>query len=108
MKKYFSFDGTASRSEYWGVYVLSLLIAVVAGFMFGFFLAIDAAFALVGVLGLIALVVGGLWLGLATGARRCREAGISPWWTAALLLPYIGFIVAIALGCISPSNDTQA
>ncbi len=108
MFKYFSFEGTASRSEYWGVYVLSVLIGFVVGLTFGVMMAVDVSFAIVGVVGLIALAVGGFWLSLATGARRCREAGISPWWAAALLIPYLGFIVAIVLGCISPDNAKQA
>ena len=101
MEQYFKFEGTSSRSEFWGInivggiaaFVLAFVGAAIAGTSTGFGLA-------VGVILLIATFVAAIWLGLATAVRRCRDAGLNPWWAAATCVPYIGWIVFIVLGCL--------
>ena len=104
-KKYSNFERTATRSEYWGV-LLSLFgltfllvivsIAFMAGGWFG------------AVLGIPFMLVGTVlftWVSIATTVARCRDAGISPWFTLACFIPYIGTIVAIVIGCLSTKKE---
>lgn len=99
--KYFSFSGTATRSEFWGVLFITTALIFTVSFVFGFAVALQAT--LLGAASLVALVMvalASIWLCFATTARRCRDAGISPWWTLATIIPYVGTIVFIVLGCI--------
>lgn len=99
-KKYFDFDGKATRSEYWGINLLSyvaLLVFVLIGFLFtllGIFGSV------IGLLIMLAgLVVCG-WASLATVVRRCHDAGINGWFTLAIFIPWFGFIPWIVFGCL--------
>ena len=101
MEQYFKFDGSATRSEYWGVNILAGIAAAILiiigaaiastgsgiGIAFGFIL-------------IIAAFVAAIWITLATTVRRCKNAGINPWWTLATIIPYLGTIVFIVLGCL--------
>jgi len=81
-KQYADFVGFASRSEFWW-YVLFLIVGqVLLGLVSH---KIAALFALVTLLPY-----------LAVGTRRLRDAGRSPWWWFAGLIPLIGAIVLIA------------
>ena len=61
-------------------------------------------------IGTIGVVVGSIillitsatltWAMLATSIRRCRDAGISPWFTLSFLVPYLNFIVFIVFGVL--------
>lgn len=98
--RYSNFEGRAPRSEYWGVMFISvaLLFALwTIGFMF---VAFGEVWVAVGAIIILATIVGWFWVGLATTVRRCRDADISPWFTAATFLPYVGWIVIIVLGCL--------
>ena len=86
-KKYFVFDGNATRSEYWGVSLICYVLALPALFFAG--------------------ILGGLiiiWTLLSTTARRCRDAGINPWFSATILIPWIAVIAVIVFGCL-PSEQ---
>lgn len=101
MKKYFAFSGTATRSEYWGVNVLMSVIffgavmigAVIAGEQ-------SAAATLIGSLVILAGSIASLWTLLAVAIKRCRDAGLNPWWILAELIPYVGFVVWIVIGVV--------
>lgn len=100
MQKYFTFSGHAQRSEYWGVYILSTIIyAIVAGISLGL-VAIEVLPIIAGMCMIVASIAY-IWVYLAVTARRCRDAGINVWWTAAIIIPYIGFIAVIVFGCIA-------
>ena len=99
-KKYFDFDGRATRSEYWGVSLIAYVILLFA-------LLIGAAFTMLGTLGSIIgllFMLGGLvicgWASLATTIRRCHDAGINGWFTLAIFIPWFGFIPFIVFGCL--------
>jgi uncharacterized membrane protein YhaH (DUF805 family) len=110
MEKYLKFDRTAKRSEFWGVIIIvSLLswIIMAVGFLP---LIIDngSSFgAIFGLLVMIATSVAGIFLIVAVGVRRCRDIPINPWWTAAMIISYVGMIVMIVLGCLSSGNQEQ-
>lgn len=102
MEKYFKFEGSATRSEYWAV----VLIGGVVGFTFALLGAlllaaeIGAFASVVGGLILAVTLIGALWLSIATTMRRCRNAGINTWWTLGTFVPYVGWIVSIVIGCL--------
>ncbi len=105
MERFFSFNGLTQRSEYWAVMVVTL----VAGFFLGFgigglFMAESTA--ILGFILFSALFVASAWLTLATTARRCRDAGVSPYWCLAMLVPYVSFVATIVFGII-PSDHSQ-
>lgn len=82
--KYVSFDGCASRSEYWWWYLFSLIVGFIAGF-------ID------GLLGSPSILSGIATLALflpswAVAVRRCHDTNHSGWW---LLCPIYNFILMI-------------
>ena len=98
MKRYFSINGTATRSEYWGVQLLAVG-AMVALWTVTQLLS-DWPVVTWTIYGASTLVY--IWLLAATSIRRCDNAGISAWWTLATILPWIGFVVWIVIGCIKP------
>jgi uncharacterized membrane protein YhaH (DUF805 family) len=109
MKKYFSFLGTASRSEFWAVYLINIaafIASLMAGLMFlGVGENMDSAMPmLLGTLILIGAIVGTVWVSIATTVRRCKDADINPWWTLTTLIPYLSFITVIVIGVL-PTAD---
>lgn len=100
MQKYFDFYGESQRSEYWAVNIIGFLVIVI-----GYAIAIGLiAFGDIGMfLGAvlcITIFVGHVWLFIATSMRRCRDAGINTWWTAAVFIPYIGIVPWIVIGVL--------
>ena len=82
-KKYFVLHGKSTRSEYWGISIICYVLALPALFFAG--------------------ILGGLiiiWTLLSTTTRRCRDAGISPWFSATILIPWIAVIAVIVFGCL--------
>ena len=51
-----------------------------------------------------AWLIGSLWLLLAVGVRRCKDADISVFWVVPLVLPVLFVIMTIVLGVL-PSVD---
>ncbi len=94
----FNFRGRSTRSEYWGVHILALialffvvfLTTIVSG---GQPSVLDAVI-------ILASTIAYAWVILAVSVKRCREAGINPFWTAAMFIPYAGFIVFVVVGCL--------
>ncbi len=89
-KKYFVFDGKASRSEYWGISIICYVLVLPALFFAG--------------------ILGGLiiiWTLLSTTARRCRDAGINPWFSATILIPWIAVIAVIVFGCLKTEKSDE-
>ena len=105
IEKYFAFTGTASRSEYWGVNIISYLLLLPI-------LIVGKIFTMGGLVGSVVgglLIVGGVialaWAVLATTARRCRDAGINPWFAGTILIPWFALIPFIVFGCLKPDPD---
>lgn len=102
MSKYFSLKGCATRSEYWGVLLIST-VAVFALAIVGVMLfALDSVPAtVVGACILIGACFAGAWVQLTVVVRRCRDIGINPWFVLAIYIPYIGLIPCIVFGCLA-------
>jgi uncharacterized membrane protein YhaH (DUF805 family) len=101
MRQYLDFSRIASRSEYWGTLIISWLLAIVLSIVAIVIMIFDGIFVLLGGLIMLAGLFLLIWIMLAVTAARCRDSGINPWWTAATMLPYIGFVVMIVVGCLS-------
>lgn len=101
MKRYLDFSRTASRSEYWGTLIISWILAAVLSVVTIAIMIIDEVFLFFGGLVMLVGLLLLIWVMLAVTAARCRDSGINPWWTAATILPYIGFVVMIVVGCLS-------
>jgi uncharacterized membrane protein YhaH (DUF805 family) len=55
-------------------------------------------------------ILGGLiivWTLLSTTARRCRDAGINPWFSATILIPWIAVIAVIVFGCLKTEKSDE-
>jgi uncharacterized membrane protein YhaH (DUF805 family) len=106
-KKYFDFDGKASRSEYWGVNLITyalLLVVVLIGVLFTFLGSLSSILGLLIIL--FGLVVSG-WASLATVVRRCHDAGINGWFALAIFIPWFGFIPWIVFGCLNTEKEDE-
>ena len=104
MNHYFSFKEKSTRQEFWAV----MLITNVGLFALAFLLEGNTAYSSEGAIFValtsIAAVIAGAWAMLATGARRCRDAALSAWWTVLLAVPYLSFVVMLVLGILPPDN----
>ena len=103
MPQFLSFQGTASRQQYWW-YTLAFLVSSAVFLLF--LLKILS-------LGIWGFLIGFVWfagwlyaLG-SIGARRCRDVGIKPHWPWLWLIPLAGNIFYIVLGCLQPDDGTR-
>jgi uncharacterized membrane protein YhaH (DUF805 family) len=87
LKSHFSFNGSVPRSQYW---VTMLIIFIVVTIVPSLFNVIDRLPVLLITNTVIVTIV---WVTLAVTAKRCRNCGLNPWWTAATLIPIIGLVV---------------
>ena len=101
IKPYLMFEGTATRSEYWGVTFISLAALVAVAFAATLFAGIigDGGAAISGITIIIALIVA-VWATVATTARRCRDAGINPWFTLLVFIPYVAIPACVVFGVL--------
>ncbi|MBX9903864.1 MAG: DUF805 domain-containing protein [Burkholderiales bacterium] len=80
-KKYATFDGRATRSEYWWFFLFTFLVSVA--------------------LGIVSEVLSGLFTlavllpSLAVGARRLHDIDKSGWFLLVWFIPIIGWIIMI-------------
>ena len=103
--KYFEFGGKVQRSEFWATSIILFVL---------FFVGIISSVALtgfvmpLGIVAILATVIASAWAQIAVIIKRCRDAGINPWWTAACYIPYLGFIIWIVIGCLSTDKEVQS
>jgi uncharacterized membrane protein YhaH (DUF805 family) len=106
MKKYFAFEGKSSRSEYWGVNIIGSMSIVLASVIGAVIMTDASAMApVIGGLVLLFVAILAAWACIATSVRRCREAGITPWWVLGNFVPYIGIVVFIVIGVLGPKQQ---
>jgi uncharacterized membrane protein YhaH (DUF805 family) len=96
--KYFSFSGRATRSEFWGVFLICYLAVMPIVVLLSVLLGI------VGVALAIASTIASFILMFATSARRCRDAGISPWFS---LVTFVTIIPIIVFGCLPTEKENN-
>jgi len=105
LKKYLTFVGTASRSEYWGVYIASWFILIVASLIFFIFSLTGILGVILGSVSLILVSALLILMLVSTFVRRCRDADINPLFALGLLIPYINFFLFIIVGFLEPRKD---
>ncbi len=106
IKPYLSFYGKSSRSQYWGVNLLSYFTLMMVGLLSALLIMSGIFGVMVAMLLLFSSVVILLWLVFAVTVRRCRDIGINPWFTLALLIPYLAIVPFVIFGCLkSESKD---
>ena len=98
MQKYFNFNGTAKRQEYWAVVLLSILALLVGTVI------VEGGSALAGLVALV-ILVGALWALFATTARRLRDAGLNMFWIILIVVPYVSLIATIVFGVVKSKED---
>lgn len=120
-EKYATFSGRASRSEFWWFQLFYLLVLFAIGLIAGLAAGLTGAFSnmqagpsplLIGI-----AVIGGLFAlamflpQISLQVRRFHDRNISGWWYLGLLvlniIPYVGFISAIALFVITVLRGTD-
>ncbi|AXH35012.1 DUF805 domain-containing protein [Humibacter sp. BT305] len=111
-KKYATFSGRASRSEYWWWYLVSVVVNTVfnilAYVMGGYGVQMDGAYAAPRIGVILLFVLWGLW-GLATIvpgfallARRLHDTDRSGFWIFLLLVPFVGGIIIFVFTLLGP------
>ena len=92
MGKYGTFQGRASRSEYWWFYLFTILMSwgatIVAAAIFRF------GYPMVDILPIIVSLVFFI-PAIAAGSRRLHDIGKSGWWQLLFIVPIIGWILLI-------------
>ena len=100
-KKYVTFSGRASRSEYWYWVLFSIIGSIVTATLdYAIFSENDFANPLNSIFGLICFLPA-----LAVGIRRLHDIGRTGWWTL-IAFTIIGLIVLIVWAC--QKSDTGA
>ncbi|MBV0910904.1 DUF805 domain-containing protein [Anianabacter salinae] len=88
--KYATFEGRASRSEYWWFALFGLVASLGLSFVDSWVLGMQSVQPLSSLFSLAILLPS-----LAVGARRLHDIGRSGWWLLILLVPLIGFLVLL-------------
>ena len=105
LKKYATFSGRATRSEYWFFALFSFIISVVLGFLDGVIGKVGAD-KTIGILGSIySLAV--LIPSIAVMARRLHDTNRSGWWILIGLIPIIGWIVLFVFSVLDSGPDNK-
>ncbi len=92
LKKYFVFDGRASRSEYWYFYLFYMLL------VFGcvaFSVAGQDSIAIAFILAIVAIIIPQI----SAAVRRLHDTGRSGWWYWITIIPLIGPIILLVFLC---------
>jgi len=100
IRKYFNFDGTITRSEYWAVYLITIGLLIPVMFVVGVLSWLGVLGMLLSTALLVFVLVAFTIVYATTSVKRCRDAGISPWFTLALLIPTVNFVCWIVFGCL--------
>ena len=106
----FKFSGRRNRQSY--ILLLLAQIGALLGLaiLTGFALAALDAFAPIGYLLCIAVFAGFIAVcvsGWANGSQRIRDFGYSGVWILATLIPYVGFVVSLAIIFIPSDKGTN-
>lgn len=106
IKKYFTFSGRATRSEFWWFYLFTSLV-VYGSIFLGIWLYPNNPEIVFGICGVLTLLL--IIPNLSVNVRRLHDVGKSGWFLLIGLIPYIGaFILLIQYLTPSvPDSDTN-
>lgn len=113
-KKYATFSGRASRSEYWWWVLVNNIVTILSYLV----LALAGSTGTTGTTGtgpgpLIALILLGIWLlatlvpGAALTVRRLQDANFSGWMALLGLIPLVGGIILLVFVLMAPEPEGQ-
>lgn len=103
---YFNLQGKSKRSEYWAMNLFCYVALILAGLISALSMMSGVFGVIIGIIFMLSVSVALVWLVMAVTVRRCRDIGISPWFTVSLLIPYIAIIPFIVFGCLK-SEETD-
>ena len=103
IKRYFAFEGKATRQEYWAIMLITTLFVFVGQFMAGFLEAFLGNAIFVILIIIATLLV--LCLQVATIVRRLRDAELNRWWIVTALIPILSLIPLIVFGCLPSKKE---
>ena len=108
LRKYAAFGGRATRSEFWGFALASVIVFAVIGFLAGFGAMLSPGELPIMAMPLVAYGVGMVVPGLAAMTRRFHDAGFSGRLGLMLLVPIVGWIVlAVFMALPSERGDNE-
>ena len=99
LKKYATFSGRASRSEYWMFLLFNMIFAIVA-------MVLDDVAGTMGII-YIVYILGTFLPALGVGVRRLHDTNRSGWMILISLIPLIGIIVIVWMCQDSDAGDNQ-
>lgn len=99
-KKYATFDGRASRPEYWWWVLFQVVLFIVVAIIFAV-IAPKAVFAVYVVF--LALLLPSI----AVTVRRLHDTGRSGWWYFISLVPLVGGIILLVFTCEASHGPNQ-
>lgn len=94
LTKYVDFSGRASRPEYWWFFLFLVIVSLVLSYF---------SEILSGVFSLAMLLPS-----LAAGVRRLHDTERSGWWMLIVLVPFVGWIIAVILLAQPTKNSAVA
>ena len=123
-KKYATFSGRASRSEFWWWYLISLVVSIILTVISVAVVGVDTTVPAPGadaqqyavdstLRSLRTSAASSVWslltfVGLlALSARRLHDTGRSGWWYLIILVPVVGIIVLIVFWASAPRPEGQ-
>lgn len=107
-KGYVDFNGRATRSEFWFVFLYNMMVGIIISIPAGTFVAMGNMTAYWVLYG-IALVFSGINLlpGIAVAIRRLHDTGRSGVWYLVSIIPVFGVIVYIMFMCLESDADNM-
>lgn len=106
IKKYFTFSGRATRSEFWWFHLFTSLV-VYGSIFLGIWLYPNNPEIVFGICGVLTLLL--IIPNLSVNVRRLHDVGNSGWFLLIGLIPYIGAFILLAqyLAPSVPDSDTN-
>jgi uncharacterized membrane protein YhaH (DUF805 family) len=110
--KYATFDGRATRSEYWWFQLFNVLVvlaayAVIVAIVLTGRNSVTIAVAAIAGFGLLIYVLGTFIPNLAVTVRRLHDTNKSGWWLLIGFVPYIGAIVLLVFLVLPSDRDVN-
>ncbi|MBG0738907.1 DUF805 domain-containing protein [Paeniglutamicibacter antarcticus] len=111
-KKYATFTGRASRSEYWWWTLVSAVVSIVLNLIISAG-ASSGTNSSPGPITVVAVVLAGIWFlavivpSLALLVRRLHDVNVSGWMVLIGLVPFIGSLVLLVLTLMGPKSEGQ-
>jgi len=94
---YFSLNGRVDRRDYWTLLIAPLIVVAILLGMLSRLMGLSTHAVNYTCLILLPVVA---WISMAVSAKRWHDIGSSGWWAILSLVPFIGYVVVIALGVL--------